>query len=456
MRTALAKHRQAFAAVALSSLVIGATLAFAAWYMAQDERLGVVRFPTSCDWRSQRNFTTATALLHLFQFDDAEEVFTSVAKREPDCAIAYWGIAMSRLKNPLYAAPTREDAAVAAAALATATAARVASPRERAYLAAISKLFGPPYPSGLEQGMLAYADAMGALANQYPEDKEATIFYAMALNLTASFSASSHANRTKAAELLLLVFAEEPDHPGIDHYLTYCLGHALYQPKPFARTSVSTQTQRILLIALALLTLCGAGLFVMRTADTGPYAGAPAAIGGPFALIAGDGRIVTEQTFRGRWLLVYFGYTNCPNICPTTMSAIAAGLDQLGPLAAQIQPLFITIDPERDTPAAVDAFTKAFDPRIIGLTGKIAAVAKEYRVFFKRVPGADADNYIMEHTSYIFVMGPDGHYVTLFTPDQSESPDAIASRIRELLNDPRESGRAKTGSHTPHESYLAS
>src|SRR5262249_45426079 len=151
------------------------------------------------------------------------------------------------------------------------------------------------------------------LASQYPQDSEATIFYAVALNSSASFSASSRADRTKAAELLLLVFAQEPDHPGVDHYLTYCLGHALYQPKPFARTYVSTPTQRILLIALALLALCGAGLFVMRTADTGPYAGAPAAIGGPFTLTAGDGRMVTDQTFRGRWLLVYFGYTNCPN-----------------------------------------------------------------------------------------------------------------------------------------------
>ena len=458
-RIALARRRHALAAWALSSLIIGGTLAFAAWYMARDERLGVVHFPISCGWQSQWDFTTATALLHLFQFADSERVFASIAEHEPGCAIAYWGIAMSRLKNPLYAAPTSEDLAVAARALATAAAAPVASPRERAYLAAAGELFAPPRASDRQPRMLAYARAMATLVRQYPQDREATIFYALALNLTASFSAATRDNRTKAAELLLLAFAEEPEHPGIDHYLTYCLGHALYQPKPFAKAPMSNPTQRIVLTALALLALCGAGAFVIRTADLGPYASSPGAIGGPFVLTAGNGAMVTDRSFRGRWLLVYFGYTNCPNVCPTTLAAIAAGLEKLGPLAAKVQPLFITIDPERDTPAAVDAFTKAFDPRIVGLTGnatEIAAVAKEYRVFFRRTPGGDPDNYAMEHTAYIFVMDPDGRYVTLFASAQTEAPDEIAARLCALLTRSQEGGETAAGSGAPHETCVAS
>jgi protein SCO1/2 len=438
-RIALARRRHGLTALALSSLITSATLVVAAWYMARDDRLGVVHFRISCGWQSQQNFNTATALLHLFQFADAEQVYTEIAKHEPDCAIAYWGIAMSRLKNPLYAPPNSEDVAVATAALATAATARVASSSERAYLAAAGKLFTAPYSSGQQERKLAYAEAMATVSSQYPEDKEAIIFYALALNLTTSSSDRTGTNRTKAAELLLQVFAEEPDHPGMDHYLTYCLGHALYQPRPFERVPMSTPTQRILLTALSLLALCGTGVFVMRTADLDPYTNSSSVIGGPFLLTAGDGRMVTDQTFRGRWLLVYFGYTHCPNVCPTTLNAIAVGLEKLGPLAAKIQPLFFTIDPERDTPEVVNAFAKAFDSRIVGLTGKateIAAVAKEYRAFFKRVPSADSDEYFMEHSAYVFVMGPDGRYVTLFTPDQAESPDKIASRMRELLTGP--------------------
>jgi protein SCO1/2 len=347
------------------------------------------------------------------------------------------GIAMSRLKNPFFALPSADDVAVAAATLDAAAAAPVASPRERGYLAAADRLFAAASPTGWHEREAAYAEAMGGLARDHPADKEATIFYALALNLAGSPADKTHAQRTKAAELLLLAFAEQPDHPGIDHYLTYSLGHAAYQPKPFEKTPMSTPIQRLALAALAVLALSGTGLFVARTAGVGPgVAGAPATIGGPFALTAADGTIMTERSFRGRWMLVYFGYTHCPGICPVTMTAIAEVLEKLGSLARKLQPIFVTIDPDRDTPEAVDAFAKAFDSRIIGLTGKpaeIARVAKEYRVFFKKLPSSDADNYLMEHTSYIFLMDPEGGYVTLFTEDQTEAPDDIVARIRELV-----------------------
>src|ERR1700674_4213652 len=133
-RIAIWRRRFALAAAGMSALVLGAALTFANWYMAQDARLGVVHFPISCGWQSQREFTTATALLHLFQFADAEQAYRSLVERDPDCAIGYWGIAMSRLQNPLYALPSSEDEDIARQALAAAAAARNAGARERVYL----------------------------------------------------------------------------------------------------------------------------------------------------------------------------------------------------------------------------------------------------------------------------------------------------------------------------------
>jgi protein SCO1/2 len=156
--------------------------------------------------------------------------------------------------------------------------------------------------------------------------------------------------------------------------------------------------------------------------------------GGSFTLTASDGSTKTDESFRGRWMLVYFGYTHCPNICPMTLSAISRAIDTLGPLGANVQPIYITIDPERDTPEQMGEYTRAFDPRIVGLTGTpqaIALVAKEYRVFYQKVAGQNRDDYSMTHSSYIYVMDPNGRYVTLIT--QSEDPAAIAERMRQLL-----------------------
>jgi protein SCO1/2 len=436
-RVAVLRHSKLFAAALLSVLVLGTTGGFAGWYLAQDERLGVLHFPISCGWQSQREFTTATSLLHLFQFADAEYVYTTLVKNDPDCAMGYWGLAMSRFQNPLYLLPTEADADVARRALAAGEAAREASPRERAYLAAARALFpatgNPDWPARIN----AYADAMGQLTAAHPEDREATVFYALALNLTATPGAVISSARTKAAELLLQIFSEEPDHPGISHYLTYCLGHERYQPKPFERATMTKPVQRVVLGAFALFALIGLGIFVTFTSDLRPGASGQTSFGGPFALTGGDGRVVTDRTFRGRYMLIYFGYTHCPDICPTTLMAISQTLEKLGPLAAKIQPVFVSIDPERDTPAVVGEFVQSFDPRIVGLTGspaEIAAVAKQYRVFYKKSPVENSSDYFMEHSSYLYVMGPDGRYVTLLPHDQTDAPDQMAARLREVIS----------------------
>jgi protein SCO1 len=169
-------------------------------------------------------------------------------------------------------------------------------------------------------------------------------------------------------------------------------------------------------------------------------------IGGAFQLTGADRQRVSDRDFRGKWLIVYFGYTHCPDICPTTLAEVSQILGLLGDDAARIQPLFITIDPERDTPQIVGEYVKQFDDRIIGLAGtaeEVAAAAKAYRVFYAKDEGADANNYFMRHTAFIYVMGPDGRYVTLLSPLEGQTPDIMAKRLRELIS-PSSRSRAVT------------
>jgi protein SCO1/2 len=168
----------------------------------------------------------------------------------------------------------------------------------------------------------------------------------------------------------------------------------------------------------------------------------PVTIGGPFTLIASNGTTVTDQTFRGKWLLVYFGYTFCPNTCPMTLNEIATALEKLGADAAKLKPLFITVDPQRDTREVLEQYTQSFDPRIVGLTGnpqQIAAVAKEYGVYWAaHKTGPGAEDYVMDHSSYLYVMDPEGKFVRAF--DADTPGDRIADALRELMAQPREGG----------------
>jgi protein SCO1/2 len=159
-------------------------------------------------------------------------------------------------------------------------------------------------------------------------------------------------------------------------------------------------------------------------------------IGGPFALTAPDGRTVTDAEFRGRWLLVSFGYTFCPDICPTTLATVAAALDRLGPDAARVQPIFITVDPARDTPQVMGVYTAAFDARILGLTGpaeSVAAVAKAYGAHYEtHETGPDDRGYAVDHATRLYVMDPDGAFVRAIA--HHETSESIAGTLREIMN----------------------
>lgn len=153
-------------------------------------------------------------------------------------------------------------------------------------------------------------------------------------------------------------------------------------------------------------------------------------IGGPFALTDQDGRRVTDKDFAGRFMLIYFGYTFCPDVCPTELNTISLALQQLG-TRVRLVPVFITIDPERDTPEALKAYLASFGPDFVGLTGSdtdIAAVAKAYRVYYKKGEGSDPDNYAMDHTSLLYLMDPDGKLIALFRT--GATPDDIAAGIK--------------------------
>jgi protein SCO1/2 len=125
---------------------------------------------------------------------------------------------------------------------------------------------------------------------------------------------------------------------------------------------------------------------------------------------------VTDQDFRGRHMLIFFGFTHCPDICPAELQVMAGALDQLGPKASKVVPIFITLDPERDTPEAVGAYVKNFGPSFVGLTGSVEAVtaaAKAYRVAFSKIQDEDGgENYSIDHSALAYLMGKDGEYIT--------------------------------------------
>ncbi len=194
------------------------------------------------------------------------------------------------------------------------------------------------------------------------------------------------------------------------------------------------------LLAAALLAgfvILGAGAFLGLALQDSPRGVAGSvlgsAIGGPFDLVDQNGKPVASADLKGKWLLVYFGYTHCPDACPTALNDMALALDALGPKRGEVRPVFITVDPERDTPAVLKDYVAAFDAPILALTGtpeQVARAAKGYRVYYAKHPEPDG-GYSMDHSSVIYVMDPKGRFTASFT--HQSTPEDIAERLKKLL-----------------------
>ncbi|MGB6196979.1 MAG: SCO family protein [Methyloceanibacter sp.] len=183
--------------------------------------------------------------------------------------------------------------------------------------------------------------------------------------------------------------------------------------------------------------IAGAGVLLVANPQGGqPVQSSGAAlIGGPFSLVGADGKPVTDRDFRGRYMLIFFGFTHCPDICPAELQVIAQALEQLGDKAKTVVPIFITLDPERDTPEAMANYVKSFGPNFVGLTGSpeaIAAAAKAYRVAYSQVENKNsAGDYSVDHSALVYLMDPEGRYVTHFS--YGLSADQMAEKLEKSL-----------------------
>ncbi|HEY5306531.1 MAG TPA: SCO family protein [Pseudolabrys sp.] len=197
---------------------------------------------------------------------------------------------------------------------------------------------------------------------------------------------------------------------------------------------MTARSSHILLIFSAFLAglaiFLGAILFASHYQGNRPGA---SAIGGPFKLIDDNGKPITDQDMKGKPYLVFFGYTHCPDICPTTLFELSEVMRALGKDADKVHALFISIDPERDTPAAMKDYLSSFDPHLIGATGDVKDIdvtEKEYRVYAKKVPGEHGD-YSMDHTALVYLMDKDGRFVAPFPLDRK--PQAAAADLRKYM-----------------------
>jgi protein SCO1/2 len=207
-----------------------------------------------------------------------------------------------------------------------------------------------------------------------------------------------------------------------------------------SRKQAARGSSRFLFLALAGvgLVLLVAGGILGLALHAGPRGmlrrALASAIGGPFDLVDQDGHKVTAAVLDGKWHLVYFGYTNCPDSCPTALNDMAVALGRLGPLGRTVGIVFITVDPARDTPAVMKSYVANFDAPILALTGtpaEIAQAAHDYHVFYAKSAEAGG-TYAMDHSSIIYAVDPKGRFAASL--DGASSPDDIAARLRKLLS----------------------
>ncbi len=200
-------------------------------------------------------------------------------------------------------------------------------------------------------------------------------------------------------------------------------------------------------VAVAVLAAAAAAWLQFRSADgelgntsSAAWLSGEKDFGGSFTLVDHHGKTVTEADFSGKFMLIYFGYTFCPDTCPVGLSNIIRAMDLLADKGASITPVFITIDPERDTAEVLAGYVDAFHPRLVGLTGtgqQIAAVAEAYRVFFTKLDVAeyeDSDDYFMGHTNTTYLVGPDGKGLSTFSG--ASDPETIAVGLKKFLSMP--------------------
>jgi protein SCO1/2 len=194
------------------------------------------------------------------------------------------------------------------------------------------------------------------------------------------------------------------------------------------------RTTRPLVIVAAFAGSLAVGLVLMLWAFGGmKNVAAPAAIGGPFQLTDQSGQTVTDKNMQGRPTLIFFGFTHCPDVCPTSLFEISEVLKALGKNADRVNAYFVTVDPERDTPAAMKDYLSSFDPHLQGLTGSADQVAKvitEYRVYARKVPLKDGD-YTMDHTALIYLMDRDGRFISPF--NLKRTPEQAAADLKHYL-----------------------
>jgi protein SCO1/2 len=197
---------------------------------------------------------------------------------------------------------------------------------------------------------------------------------------------------------------------------------------------MTARTARLLLALgafVAGLVLFSAVIFIVTGRAPAPIAAS--AVGGPFQLVDQNAKPITDQDFKGKPFLVFFGFTHCPDVCPTTLFEVSEIFRALGPDAKNLRAMFVTVDPERDTPAVIKDYLASFDPRIIGVTGDDAAIAaaeKSYRVYAKKVP-TDGGGYTMDHTAIVYLMNKDGRFVAPF--NMKRRPEEAAAELKRYL-----------------------
>jgi len=173
---------------------------------------------------------------------------------------------------------------------------------------------------------------------------------------------------------------------------------------------------------------------VVRSGPRDAVVASAPAIGGPFTLMDQTGQPVTDQTYKGLYRLIYFGYTFCPDACPTELQVMAQAIDGMGAAGDKVQPIFITVDPERDTVKQLAGYVPNFHKRLAGLTGtpeQIAQVAKEYRVYYAKADQSDGKTYLMNHSSFVYLLDPEGRFITVFPSDMDS--EKMASEIRKYM-----------------------